>query len=102
MALKVCQFDLFPNIYITLKILCTIPITTASVESSFSTLRRLKTYIRNQCGNVRLTGLALMTIHRNIPLQIDDIVNNFIKKNRKMIFTYLFFFFFIIIELKPL
>lgn len=91
-ALKVCQFDLFPNIYILLKILCTIPITTASVERSFSTLGRLKTYIRNQCGNVRLTGLALMTIHRNIPLQIDDIVNSFIKKNRKMIFTYLFCF----------
>lgn len=86
-ALKVCEFDLFPNIYILLKILCTIPITTASVERSFSTLGRLKTYIRNQCGNVRLTGLALMTIHRNIPLQINDIVNSFVKKNRKMIFT---------------
>lgn len=79
-ALKVCQVDLFPNIYILLKILCTVPITTASVERSFSTLGRLKTYLRNQNGNVRLTGLALMTIHRNIPLHIDDIVNSFIKK----------------------
>jgi len=67
---------------------------TASVEGSFSTLGRLKTYIRNQFGNVRLTGVALMTIHRNIPLQIDDIVNNFIEKNRKMFFPYLFYFVF--------
>jgi len=52
-ALKVCQFDLFPNnINILLKIVCTIPITTASVERSFSTLGRLKAYTRNQCGNV--------------------------------------------------
>lgn len=86
-ALKACKKDEFPNINVLLKILCTIPITTATVERSFSTLGRLKTYLRNQQGNVRLTGLALMTIHRNINLNIDEIVNIFIKKNRKMIFT---------------
>jgi hypothetical protein len=83
-ALKICQPDLFSNKYILLKMLCILPITTASVERSYSTLGRLKIYVRNQCGNIRLTGLALMIIHRNIVLNIGDIVNNFIKKkNRK-------------------
>lgn len=79
-ALKVCQFYLFPNMHILLKILCTIPFTTATVERSFPTLRRLKTYIRNQYGNASLTGLALMTIHWNIKLNINEIVSNFMKK----------------------
>jgi len=37
-ALIVCQFDLFLYIYILLKIVCTIPITNASVERSFQLL----------------------------------------------------------------
>jgi hypothetical protein len=43
-ALKICQPDLFPSIYIyiLLKMLCILPITTASAESSFSTFGRLK------------------------------------------------------------
>ncbi|XP_029345792.1 uncharacterized protein LOC103308300 [Acyrthosiphon pisum] len=50
-ALKKCNKDEFPTIYVLLKILCTIPVTTASVERSFSTLGRLKTFLRNQQGN---------------------------------------------------
>lgn len=46
-ALKMCQFDLFYNMYILLKILCTVSITTATVERSFSTIGKLKT-----CRNV--------------------------------------------------
>lgn len=42
-ALKVSQFGLFLNVYILLKILCNIPITSMNVEKSFSTLERLET-----------------------------------------------------------
>lgn len=38
------------------------PITTASAERSFSTLRRLKTYLRSTMKEELLSGLALMTI----------------------------------------
>lgn len=86
-ALKKCNRNEFPTIHVLLKILCIIPVTTASVERSFSTLGRLKTFLRNQQGNVRLSGLALMTIHRNIPINVEEIVNMFIKKNRKMNFN---------------
>jgi len=34
--------------------------------------------LRNQQGNVRLLDLALVTIHRNIPLNVEEIVNMFI------------------------
>jgi hypothetical protein len=46
-ALKICQPDIFPNMYILLKMFCILPITTASVERSISTFGRLKSYVPN-------------------------------------------------------
>jgi len=39
---------------------------TAFAERSFSTMRRLKTYLRTSTSENRLVGLALLNIHRNI------------------------------------
>ena len=39
----------------------------SNMARSFSTLKRLKTYLRSTCGNERLTSLALMHIHRDVP-----------------------------------
>ena len=43
-----------------------VPITMASVERSFSTLKRLKSYLLYKTGEERLTALALMTEHMDI------------------------------------
>ena len=43
-------------------ILAVIPATSCSAERSFSSLRRLKTYLRNTCGQERLSSLALLHI----------------------------------------
>ncbi|KAJ8897255.1 hypothetical protein PR048_002601 [Dryococelus australis] len=75
---------LFPNLHIPLKILATLPVSTASVERSFSTLKRLKTYLRNSTGDDRLNGLALMSIHHSIPLNEDIMLEKF-AKNRRML-----------------
>ena len=42
-----------------------LPITTATTERSFSALRRLKTYLRSTMKEDRLSGLALMDIHKH-------------------------------------
>ncbi|XP_053381948.1 52 kDa repressor of the inhibitor of the protein kinase-like [Mercenaria mercenaria] len=65
-------YQLYPNIHVVLKILLTMPVSTASAERSFSSLRRLKTYLRNTMTEERLTGLALMHIHRNHQIDIDQ------------------------------
>ncbi|XP_022180618.1 52 kDa repressor of the inhibitor of the protein kinase-like, partial [Myzus persicae] len=64
--------DVYPIISKLLQIFITLPISTATGERSFSTLRRLKTYLRNSSGQIRLNGLALLNIHRDINVDIND------------------------------
>lgn len=52
-ALQLCKPSIFPNIYILLKILCTLPVSTATPERTFSCLKRLKTFLRNTMSEVR-------------------------------------------------
>lgn len=42
----------FPNMYFLIQIFCTLPISTATPERSFSTLKRLKTYLRSTMNEV--------------------------------------------------
>jgi len=54
-AYTACNASLYPNLSILLKVLVTLPVTTATAERSFSTLKRLKTYLRSSMGDERLT-----------------------------------------------
>lgn len=51
-ALLDCSKTDFPNIYFLIKIFCTLPVSTATPERSFSTLKRLKTYLRSTMNEV--------------------------------------------------
>ena len=44
----------------------TVPATTASVERSFSALRRIKTASRNAMGQGRLSSLSLLSIEKEL------------------------------------
>jgi hypothetical protein len=60
--------DFFPNIYVILSLLITLPVGSCSCERSFSALRRLKTWCRASMGEERLNGVALANIHKHHPL----------------------------------
>ena len=80
--------DLIPAIFRILQIYSTIPITTATSERSFSTLKRIKTYLRNSMAEERLTGLALISIHGcEIQLELEEIIDEMSKRNRKIDFV---------------
>ncbi len=65
-----------------------LPISIATVERTFSTLRLLKTYLRNRTSEARLTGLALMYIYNNHKIDIDQIIDRFASmKNRRLLFV---------------
>ncbi|XP_026819497.1 52 kDa repressor of the inhibitor of the protein kinase-like [Rhopalosiphum maidis] len=51
--------DYFPVFSLFIKILITLPISIATAERSFSSLRLLKTWLRSRMSEERLTGLAL-------------------------------------------
>ena len=69
--------DLYPNIRMILFISAIRPSTTASNERSFSTLKRLKTYLRSTMTADRLNGLSLMNINQDIEIPAETIVDNF-------------------------
>ena len=71
----------FPNIYATLRLLATIPVTSCECERSISVLRRLKTYLRNTMGEGRLNALSLMSIHRDIPTDFHEVIARFVRKH---------------------
>ncbi|KAK3916625.1 52 kDa repressor of the inhibitor of the protein kinase [Frankliniella fusca] len=65
-TLEVCDETLYPNIRALTVILQALPSSVATSERSFSTLRRIKTWLRSTMNTERLSGLALLNIHRDI------------------------------------
>lgn len=81
-ALARCDKDIFPNIFHLLRALCTLPITTSECERSISRLRMVKTYLRSSMGHTRLNELTLLRIHRDIPLNMSNVVDEFALTHR--------------------
>ena len=67
----------FPNIHTAFQIFATVLVTTCTCERSISSLRRLKTYLRNSMSESRLKGLALFNIHRAIAVDINEVIDRF-------------------------
>ena len=81
--------ECFPNIYIALRIILTVPVTVASGERSFSALKLIKSYLRSRMGPSRLNGLAIMTIEHELArtINFEDLIDTFAKaKARKKLF----------------
>ena len=77
--LQCCDSDIYPTIHTLLKIFCTLPVNAASPERIFSTLRRIKSWLRATMEENRLNGLSLLNIHNNINLNINDVINRYVK-----------------------
>ena len=75
--------DMFPNMKTLIHEGCVLPITSCEAERSFSGLRKIKNDMRNTMHEERLTGLALMHLHHSMDIELDDIVQRFIKTNNR-------------------
>lgn len=78
-AIKECDRDTFPNIHTLLRIVCTMPVTSCECERSCSVLRRLSSYMRASMGQDRLSSLALIHIHYDHCIDLDEVVDTFAK-----------------------
>ncbi len=79
-----------------LKLVLTIPATTASVERAFSALKRIKTYSRNRTEQGRLSSLGFMAIEKERLIKLkaksgdfyNAVIDNFLKKERRIDFIF--------------
>lgn len=85
----------FQEVFKLGQLILTIPSTTASVERSFSALKRIKSYQRSTQGQERLSSLSLISIEKellhkekNHPEFYDKVINEFLKQKRRMDFIY--------------
>ena len=80
--------DMMPELTKVIEILRSIPATSCSSERSFSTLRRIKTYLRNTIGQDRLSSIALVNIEREYSNRvynedIDQIIDVFGRRSAR-------------------
>ncbi|CAI6362441.1 unnamed protein product [Macrosiphum euphorbiae] len=59
-----CNCTFFPNIAVALEIFLSLPATSCTAERSFSTLRRVETWLRSTMGDDRLNGICMLSVHR--------------------------------------
>ena len=67
----------FPNVFVLLKIGCTLPVTSCECEKSFSAMRRLWNLLRWSMKTDRLTSLGLMNLYRDIAVDYDQVAKLF-------------------------
>ena len=75
-----------PSLEILLQTLTTGPVTTATNERSLSALRYLKTYLWFTTKEDRLSGLALLYVHRDLHTNFEHVIDEFSLKNRRLNF----------------
>ena len=78
--------DQFPNVKQVLCIGCTLPAESADAKRSFSTFRRIKTYLRSRRSQDRLLRLALMHVHYGLHVDTKEICQKYNQTNRRMMF----------------
>jgi hypothetical protein len=52
----------FPDLCTAFLLLLTLPVTVAASERSFSKLKLIKNYLRSSVGQMRLSGLAIISM----------------------------------------
>ena len=85
-AIDACDAEILPNMRALLQIFASLPVSSCEAERSFSVLKLLKSYLRSRMGEERLSSLALLYIHSDISINIDEVITRFAQKNRRLKF----------------
>ena len=78
--LTINHCPVYPAIRHALLIALTLPSTTCTVERSFSTLRRVKTWLRATMAESRTSGLCMSVHRKKINSRVEEIINEVIEK----------------------
>ena len=85
-SLSSCDKDTFPNIYQLLLTACTLPITSAEAERSFSLMRKIRHYNRSTMSEERMASLGVLAMHYGERIAVDEICNAFIQAHPRRLF----------------
>ena len=86
LALGVCDVDDFPNIHHLLLIACTLPISSAEAERSFSLMKRIKTCTRSTMSEVYSSDLAVIAMHYPERFEVEEVCEAFVKAHPRRLF----------------
>ena len=69
----------YPQVHALFMIFLSIAVTTVVRKKSFSTLKRIKNYLRNSMGQNRLSSLSIINIEKDLVknIQTRDIIDKF-------------------------
>ena len=87
-ALGACDMDSFPSIHFLLVVGCTLLISSAEAERSFTLMRRIKTYARWVMTEERFSDLALISMHYKERVPADEICKAFVQANPRNCFKH--------------
>ena len=83
LALGACDEDTFHRL---LLIACTLPISSAEAERSFSLMKRIKTCTRSTMSEERFSDLAVIAMHYPERFEVDEICDAFEKAHPRRLF----------------
>lgn len=81
--------NFFPGIRHAINIALALPATTCTIERSFSTLRRVKTWLRSTMSDDRLSGPYMPSVHRELIADdkkgfVESVINKFAENPRRI------------------
>ncbi|KAF0747430.1 zinc finger MYM-type protein 1-like [Aphis craccivora] len=76
--------EIFSNLFKIMQVAITLPVRSATCERSFSTMRRINTYVRANMAQGRFTNLGILNIEKDIIVDTEIILNTFSKSNRRI------------------
>ena len=84
-TLDVANAAFYPGIYVAVKTLLTYPVSACAVERSVSSMKRLKTPLRNTMTDHHLSSLAILQIHKEKEINIESVLDQFAQhKERRL------------------
>ena len=77
--------QLISEVVTLLKLIIVAPATNAESERMFSSMKRIKTYLRSTMGKNRLNSLMILHVHKDLldDLNLIDIANKFVGINQR-------------------
>ena len=84
-CLNAVNIDWYPSIKVVLIHFLTLPVTTCSVERSFSEMRLLKTWLRSTLTDTRLSSLDLMHLQYDEEIPFKELIKKWSQVKSRLI-----------------